>query len=269
MPRKGKDPRPPTGTREWAAKTVNVVRGCPHGCRYCYARANAVRFATIQSHEEWGTTYHHLDEQAVAKGRGKVAGGRVMFPSSHDITPQFAGACIEVMRKVLAAGNELLIVTKPHVKVVGQVRRELQQFQSRVTWRFSIGTTLDHVRQCWEPNAPTIGERITALRETFDAGWTTSVSMEPALSPWMLPQDVCFLASWVNDSIWIGTARQLRSRCSPDTPQAWIRLLEKWQTPAAVRKIYARLKDHPLVRWKDSYQQILGLHQSTATGTDR
>lgn len=33
-----------TGTREWAVATVNILDGCPHGCRYCYARAMAMRF---------------------------------------------------------------------------------------------------------------------------------------------------------------------------------------------------------------------------------
>ena len=49
-----------SGTREWAVENVNIILGCPHKCRYCYARANALRFGKIKRAAEWGDTYHRL-----------------------------------------------------------------------------------------------------------------------------------------------------------------------------------------------------------------
>jgi DNA repair photolyase len=68
------------GTREWSVKTVNCCDGCSHNCRYCYARAMAVRFKR-RTMEDW-----HLERirpHDLAK-RHKNYGGTVMFPSSHD-----------------------------------------------------------------------------------------------------------------------------------------------------------------------------------------
>ena len=42
-----------TGTKEWAAANVNIQFGCEHGCRYCYARHEAVcRFKRCTA-EQW------------------------------------------------------------------------------------------------------------------------------------------------------------------------------------------------------------------------
>lgn len=38
-----------SGTKEWAAHNLNIVQGCGHRCRYCYARAMAHRFGRIKS----------------------------------------------------------------------------------------------------------------------------------------------------------------------------------------------------------------------------
>ena len=41
--------KPISGTKEWSVSSVNCITGCEHNCRYCYARANALRFKRIAS----------------------------------------------------------------------------------------------------------------------------------------------------------------------------------------------------------------------------
>lgn len=41
------------GTREWAVAEINCCNGCPHGCRYCYARFDLVERRRILTPEEW------------------------------------------------------------------------------------------------------------------------------------------------------------------------------------------------------------------------
>ena len=43
-----------SGTREWAAKTVNCCTGCSHDCLYCYAKGMAVRFGQVTA-GQWPT----------------------------------------------------------------------------------------------------------------------------------------------------------------------------------------------------------------------
>jgi len=40
------------------------------------------------------------------------------------------------------------------------------------------------------------------------------------------------------------------------------------QTDEAVRSIYESLKDHPLVKWKESYKTVLGLELPARAGMD-
>jgi hypothetical protein len=41
-----------------------------------------------------------------------------MFPSSHDISPKNADLAIGFLEKMLKAGNDVLVVSKPHLDVV-------------------------------------------------------------------------------------------------------------------------------------------------------
>lgn len=102
--------KPPSGTQKWAARTVNCCTGCPHDCIYDYARAIALRFRRTTP-EQWRDEVIREDE--VRKVRRPLE-GVTMFPSTHYITPSNLWACEIVLTKLLAAGNRVLIVSKPH-----------------------------------------------------------------------------------------------------------------------------------------------------------
>ena len=159
-----------TGTREWAETNINCVLGCPHCCRYCYARANAVRFGQITRHDRWGRGYHRLSTGFRNRQREGLRwphyGGRVMFPSSHDITPHFLVECLEVIDGLLDAGNRLLIVSKPHFQCIDALchRYERRLQRSAITLRFSITARDDRILRYWEPGAPPYAERLACLK---------------------------------------------------------------------------------------------------------
>jgi hypothetical protein len=48
-----------------------------------------------------------------------------------------------------------------------------------------------------------------------------------------------------------------------------VELIEAGQTDEWVKAIYAALKDEPLVRWKESFKQVLGLPLAEEAGEDR
>ena len=102
------------GTNEWAVKTVNCCTGCSNNCRYCYARGIGLRFKRT-TYEDWENC--QTRQKDVDKRYPKY-NGRVMFPSSHDITPNNFQACYKVLGKLLEAGNEVLVVSKPYVESI-------------------------------------------------------------------------------------------------------------------------------------------------------
>jgi DNA repair photolyase len=243
-----------SGTTEWAEKNVNILLGCQNGCRYCYARAQAMRFNRLKNYKDWGTTYHYLREDMLEK-TWRPTDKRIMFPSSHDIYPEILDECVTVLGKILAAGNDVVIVSKPSLECIKRLCHEFQEYQSQIVFRFTIGATDDKILSHWEPNAPSFKERLAALKWAFRKGFATSVSCEPLLDAPKVKKLFDRLKPYVTDSIWIGKMNLIRNRVDALVSNEEIERIEAGQTPEAIGQVYEQLKDEPLVRWKDNYMQ--------------
>jgi DNA repair photolyase len=248
-----------TGTREWAARNLNIAKGCSHNCGYCYARHDAVqRFKRVAA-DDWTTMV--VDKERVKKGYGKRKNEDdsvydVMFPTAHDITPEILDDCITVLVKVLAAGNSVLIVTKPHLECVYRMVDELDEWKDQVAFRFTIGA-IDHtILSGWEPGAPTYAERLASLKYAYNMGWTTSVSAEPMLDPKNIDQLVAELSPYISETLWIGKMNKMAQRCRNAPPGA-IAYLESEYTDEKILAMVDRLKDNPKIEWKDSIKQVI------------
>jgi len=256
-----------TGTKEWATETVNFYHGCSNACVYCYARHMAVTRFHRKSHDNWQNEV--VREKEVRKKRKHIA-GQVMVSSTHDITPGTIDAVEIVLLKLLEAGNDLLIVSKPRLECIQRLCDSLQPYRDQILFRFTIGSTRERTRKFWEPNAPTYKERLNCLRMAYKLGFQTSVSAEPLLEPWRAKEIVDGLRPFISHSLWIGKLNGLRLQTKWLYPDGHpeIDRLEQWQTDEKVREVYETLKDDPLIRWKDSYKKVIGLAQPTTAGLD-
>ena len=126
----------PTGTNEWAASSVNIQRGCSHGCAYCYANANSVRFKQVEP-GCWKDEV--LNQSKVDRAYGKRK-GTIMFPTTHDITPGNVEEALTVLKKILVSGNQVLIVSKPHFEIIERMCGELDAWKAQILFRFTIGS---------------------------------------------------------------------------------------------------------------------------------
>lgn len=188
-----------TGAYEWCKSTVNIADGCEHDCVYCYAKRMAIRFGR-KTNETWKEMC--LREECIKKGYKKRR-GRIMFPSSHDITPNIIDECIIVLKKLLEAGNEVLITTKPHHECVKRMCNELEPYKDLMLFRFTITSASSVILKRYEPNAPSFLERLTSLEHACRNGFKTSISIEPFLD--MNPLGlIIILDPFVTDTIWIG-----------------------------------------------------------------
>ncbi len=254
-----------SGTKEWSVASVNCLTGCSHDCRYCYARANALRFKRIATPAEWSRPV--IREKEVNRRRRKVD-GTVMFPTTHDILPEFLEPCLTVIRNLLEAGNRVLIVSKPHYECIQSITDEFAAYRERILLRFTMGALSEDVLRYWEPGAPSFKERFHCLVMAHQRGFATSVSCEPLLEPERVVELFPWLEIHVSDTIWIGKLNQASARCVPGTSEEEISRIEAGQTDERVREIYEELKDQPKVRWKESYKRVLGLEEATAAGLD-
>jgi len=266
-----------SGTKEWAKENVNCVTGCSNNCRYCYARAMGVRFhrVTLDSWPDEQIREHDVKKQ-YRKVQGTPEGGMdIMFPTTHDVTPGTLGACLEVLGNILAPGNSALITSKPCPDCIRAVCDKYVAHNlagtNQIMFRFTIGAMAESILWYWDRNAPSFQDRLAALEYAFRAGFRTSVSIEPMLDSDHVVKLFHTLKPFVTTSIWIGKMNKIRQRVQIITPEdeQMVQKIEAGQTDDRVRAIYATLKDKPLVRWKESFKQVLGLPLAEAAGEDR
>jgi len=255
-----------TGTREWAAHSVNCLAGCEHDCRYCYARATAVRFNRV-SRQAWHEP--RVLEEQVQRGRGRMR-GRVMFPTTHDITPRFLEPCLTVLRKLLEAGNEVLVVSKPHRECIAAICDMASPYRDQLTFRFTIGAVSDRILSWWEPGAPRFSERLVCLGLAKSWGFQTSVSAEPCLDFERVDELIARCLPLVTDSIWIGKMNHAKRRVRPrnDEEREAVALLEHEQRDGVIHALYQRWCEEPKVKWKDSIKRVVGLPLVDEIGAD-
>jgi DNA repair photolyase len=251
---------------DWTVYSVNCCSGCSNNCRYCYAKGMAVRFGQLTP-EDW--PLERVRPKDVAK-KYRLYKGRVMFPSSHDITPKNMDACLTDLGKLVAAGNEILVVSKPRLACTQQLCHSFKHAKGQILFRFTIGAMDDTILRFWEPGAPSYGERLASLVHAFETGYRTSVSIEPMLDSDHTVELVDSLYPFVNDTIWLGVMNHIKKDVqidSPETAQA-VEAIMAGQADDRIREIYNNLKDCPKIRWKSQIKRVVGLPMPQDAGMD-
>ena len=162
---------------------VNPYLGCGHGCLYCYASFMA-RYSHHHKRYPWGTFVEvkcNIVEVLHSELSRKRRKGTVMMSSVCDpYQPmerkyRLTRQCIEALKEF---GWGIDILTRSPL-----VTRDIDLLSdtSSVAVGITIPTDSDHVRTVLEPNAPSIRNRLTALKQLYDAGIDTWVFIGPLL----------------------------------------------------------------------------------------
>jgi len=247
-----------TGTRQWSNKSINLQTGCEHNCLVCYAKDMAIKFNQIEK-DDWEKPVIRLND--VNKKISKWNESMIMFPSSHDITPNNINEATIVLRKILEADNEVLIVSKPHYECIKQICDEFIDFKDKILFRFTIGSYNNKVLKFWEPGAPSLNDRMKSLKYAFKIGFETSVSCEPMMDN-KVDKVIDAVRPYVTETIWIGKVNLMWSRLKRNTDindelVKKAKQIDQWQTDANILKLYDKYKNDPLIRWKDSIQKVV------------
>ncbi|MBT4819107.1 MAG: hypothetical protein HON70_25595, partial [Lentisphaerae bacterium] len=247
--------------------------GCSNDCRYCYAKAKAIRTARYSGK----TAANWAEESELEKWRvkeGRKPAHSFMFPTQHDITPTNMGACLGVIDTMLGREgvDRLLIVSKPHRECIQAICSQFREHKEQIEFRFTIGSANDAVLSFWEPNAPQFEERLECLKHAHEQGFATSVSCEPMLDG-EIQAVLGEVERFVSDFVWLGKANLLCQRVGANCPgdeEALNRArgLMAQQNSQFIWELYHRLKDHPKVKWKESIKKVVGLPRAVEAGTD-
>ncbi len=247
----------PFGTNEWCVKTTNIINGCKHDCKYCYAKSIAIRF----KRKTPGNWKKEVVNFKTLNKKFPRARGRVMYPSTHDITPENLQYSLQHLNSILTAGNTVLIVTKPHLCVVEKICEVFKDHKETILFRFTIGSVDNEVLKFWEPGAPTYEERKSALIHAYKKGFQTSLSCEPMLDD-RIEEVVNDLQDYITNTIWIGKMNMLRGRLKINgfddslSIQKANELLEM-QSDDKIIDLVCRLQDNPKIRWKSSIKKVI------------
>lgn len=237
------------GTKEWADSNVNCYSGCSNDCKYCYAKKMAIRF-NRKTEDSWKIMIPN--QKSIDKGYKKRK-GRVMFPSSHDLTEESVDNCLVVLEKLLKSRNMILITTKPRYGCIRLICDTFGKFKGQIQFRFTITSIDDELLEFWEPGAPSIKERFNSLKFAFSKGYKTSVSIEPFLdnNPYIL---VDKLIPFVTESVWIGKMNYVNSKNLSPKERIFYDKIKEINSKKNLIKIVNIAENYkkPVVRIKDS-----------------
>lgn len=257
------------GTCEWATENANFISGCIHDCKYCYSKEMAIRFKR-KTPKNWieEEVNHNQLKKAIKK-----TDGYIMFPSSHDISPENLEYSLSFLTNLLEKDNNILIVTKPHLCVIERICDKFSTKKENILFRFTIGSCKSETLKFWEPNAPTFEERLKSLKYAYDLSFKTSVSCEP-----ILDIDIKSLIDktlpFVTDAIWIGKPNFLLRRLKMNgiTDKETIKRAEELNANLSdswALSIYDIYKENPKIKWKESIKKIVNIEISTIKGQDK
>lgn len=261
---KVKSEKLPFGTKEFAESNFNYMNHCEMNCLYCYAKVFAVRFNRIQSPEEWKEMTPNME---VINANYRKRQGRIMFPSAHNITSNGFKYCVIVLKKLLKAGNNVLIVSKPEpdYPCILKLQQILQPYRSQVEFRLTITSNNQKRIDFWEPRASSFDERLEALLTTSLYGYKTSVNIEPYLdkNPITLIKKVAPFSqeiwwgfmNWIN---WLPKINPILDQALLKEKMQYIKEISSWSN---VQKIVENLKQLPeetrtKIRFKDSIKRM-------------
>ena len=159
---------------------VNPYIGCEHGCTYCYARF----MKRASGHKEpWGKFVDVKINAPILLQREmrKRKAGRVWISGVCDpYQPlerkyELTKRCLEVLSR---HGWPVTIQTKSPL-----VLRDIEILKKfgDIEVGFTITTSDEAIRKTFEPNAPSIKERIEALGKLHDIGLKTFAMIAPLL----------------------------------------------------------------------------------------
>jgi|GEM_PF-322424 len=256
-----------SGTKEWADENYNFIKGCVHDCLYCYAKGLAIQ-RKQSTPDAWKN--ERVRKKAL-NGKIERCEGTIMFPSTHDISLEHIDETIKFIGRLLAPGNKVLVVMKPHLECITRICAAFADAKDRILFRFTIGSANSDTLRFWEPNAPDYAERLNSIKLAHSQGFRTSVSCEPMLDD-RIEDVINDVSPFVSDAIWLGKATRLiyyvETNGGNKAQVAAARALEDRMSDEFIHGVYDRFKDNPMIRWKDSIKKVVGIPLAEEAGLD-
>jgi DNA repair photolyase len=176
---------------EYATWAVNHVRGCNHGCLYCYGMKGERQHGKIETYDDWCRAT--LARDAVEQVRGELSRKRLPVDRVHlcfmgdpfvwdaEIgrpIDEVAAVTLDLMKVINGTGVPVTVLTKGLYPDL-----DLSALHPDNQYGITAVSLNEAFRHEWEPGAPPVAQRIAHLKMLSDAGARTWVSVEPYPTP--------------------------------------------------------------------------------------
>lgn len=158
---------------------MNLYRGCQHQCIYCDSRSECYQIANFNDIEVKVNATELLQKEIMSKRvRGTIGTGSMSDP--YLPLEKKYGLTRDALKVIRDSSFPIHIITKGSLVVRD---KDLLQDISRIyaAVSFTITTTDDDLARKLEPGAPSVTERLKAMKELADSGIYTGITMMPIL----------------------------------------------------------------------------------------
>ena len=231
------------------ANAVGVCTGCANDCLYCPEKIANAGIPERKQPADWHRW--ELRPEDVDAPRA-LMDGPVKFPAGHDIFPEILDASIEVLGKLLRAGNTVLIPTRPRLGCIRAICAAGAFFRDRIHLSFGIGAGSTDFLSFWEPTAPTWEERRACLEYARGLGFRTSATIDPMLDTPGISHLVREITPFVSEQIRLGVMHPIDAVENWSGREGFDRMKELvsiTQTPDRLAALYDEFRTHPAVTW--------------------
>lgn len=168
--------------REYSPLALNYIKGCDHGCIYCYVPPMMSRFNSNYIHRNVDT---RIDFKSITASAKKMHGCNKQILLSFTTDP-YSKQVIQETRRVLEILNyykhKVAILTKGGSRCLKDIEI-FKQFGNRIKVGASLTFDNEKDTKIWEPGSAMPHDRIYALKLLSKNGIKTWVSFEPTIIP--------------------------------------------------------------------------------------
>lgn len=170
---------------EYSRLSLNIYKGCVHGCRYCY----------VPDHTRTDPEMYYNNANPKKQVLSKIERDAKKLSAVNDVPDihlSFMGDVYQPEEMELGLTREAIEILiqygLPFTILTKGGTRAIRDFDLLEKYdRASFGTTIVFSKQTdadyWEPGAPTLDDRIRAFQEARSRGIKTWISLEPVIDP--------------------------------------------------------------------------------------
>jgi len=179
---------------EYADHAINFVKGCKHGCRYCYAMTGEIQKHKTKDYEEWtqpkiASNINEVLAKEIPKLKKKIK--FVFLSLMHDPFMKDGPEVINQSLRIIKNLNKNILRCVTLTKgIYPRILTDTTKFSDKNYYGISIISLDEEFRKKFEPGTASYIDRIKSLKRLHDHGLKTWVSIEPYPSPNLVQQDL-------------------------------------------------------------------------------